>query len=252
MTNPMDLTGRTVLVTGASSGIGRGCAIVAAELGAKVVLTGRSQERLEETREQMSGASHAVVPFDLERVDDISGWMKEVASREGTLSGVVHAAGAQVTLPLRATTSTQVDGLFRINVTSGLMLAKGLRQKGVVADKASVVFIASIYAFTSKPAIAIYSGTKGALVSMTRSLALELARESIRVNCIAPGLVPSAIAAEMESMMTAEQFAEVQRSHPIGVGTPRDVGNAAAFLMADSGRWITGTTLVIDGGYTAQ
>ena len=249
----MSLEGRTVMVTGASSGIGRGCALVASELGARVVLVGRSEERLRETQSQLTGSGHAVVAYDLQQVDGIADWMKKGSGAYGELSGLVHAAGIQTTTPLRGLTPEQHASVMQVNVSAALFLTKGFRQRGVcAAGGGSVVYIASVVAFAAKPAIASYAASKGALVSMTRSLALELARESIRVNCVAPALVPSAIAEEMQKSMTAEQFEEVKRSHPLGVGTPRDVGNAVAFLLADSARWITGTTLVVDGGFLAQ
>ena len=253
MKSPMSLDGRTVMVTGASSGIGRGCAIVASELGARVVLVGRSQERLTETQSQLTGSNHVVAAYDLNQVDGVADWMKKGSATWGELSGLVHAAGIQVTTPLRGLSLEQHLSVMRVNLDAALFLTKGFRQKGVCSPAGgSIVYISSVTAFASKPAIPSYTASKGALVSMARSLALELARESIRVNCVAPALVPSTIAEEMQKSMTAEQFEEIKRSHPLGPGTPRDVGNAVAFLLAESGRWITGTTLVLDGGLLAQ
>ena len=243
------LANRTVMVTGASSGIGRGCAIVAAEQGARVVLVGRDDTRLRETESQLAGSGHIVAAYDLQKVEGIADWMKQFKE----LSGLVHAAGIQVTTPLRALTFEQHQSVMRVNLDAALFLTKGLRQRGVLAaNGGSVVYIASVMAFAGKAAIPSYTASKGALVSMARSLAMELARDNVRVNCVAPGLVPSAIADEMEKTMTADQFAEVKRAHPLGVGTPRDIGNAAAFLLSDAARWITGTTLAVDGGFLAQ
>ena len=245
---PVSLQGRTVMVTGASSGIGRGCAIVAAERGARVVLVGRSEERLRETQSQLTGAGHAVAAFDLNMAGGITDWMKQF--RE--LSGLVHAAGVQVTNPLRALTPEEHTTVMRVNVDSALFLTKAFRQRGVLAPSGgSVVFITSVMAFAGKAAITSYAASKGALVAMTKSLAVELGRERIRVNCIAPGQVPSGIADEMQKTMTPEQFEAIRQSHPLGFGEPRDVGNAAAFLLSDDARWITGTTLVADGGFLA-
>ena len=246
---PASLENRTVMVTGASSGIGRGCAVVAAELGARVVLVGRDEARLKETESQLKGSGHSVAAYDLQKVEGIADWMKQFKD----LSGLVHAAGMQVTTPLRALTYEQHASVMRVNLDAALFLTKGFRQRGVLAASGgSIVYIASVMAFAGKPAIPSYTASKGALVSMTRSLALELARDNVRVNCVAPGLVPSSIAEEMEKTMTTEQFEEVKRSHPLGVGTPRDVGNSVAFLLSDAARWITGTTLVADGGFLTQ
>ena len=237
------------MVTGASSGIGRGCAIVAASRGARVVLVGRDEGRLRETESQLAGSGHTVAAFDLQQTDAIVDWMKQFTE----LGGLVHAAGIQVTTPLRALTVEQHLSVMRVNLDAALFLTKGFRQRGVLASGGgSVVYIASVMAFAGKAAIPSYTASKGALVSMARALAIELARDNVRVNCVAPGLVPSAIADEMEKTMTAEQFAEVKRSHPLGVGKPEDVGNAVAFLLSDAARWITGTTLAVDGGFLTQ
>lgn len=237
------------MVTGASSGIGRGCAIVAASRGARVVLVGRDEGRLRETESQLAGSGHTVAAFDLQQTDAIVDWMKQFTE----LGGLVHAAGIQVTTPLRALTVEQHLSVMRVNLDAALFLTKGFRQRGVLASGGgSVVYIASVMAFAGKAAIPSYTASKGALVSMARALAIELARDNVRVNCVAPGLVPSAIADEMERTMTAEQFAEVKRSHPLGVGKPEDVGNAVAFLLSDAARWITGTTLAVDGGFLTQ
>jgi NAD(P)-dependent dehydrogenase (short-subunit alcohol dehydrogenase family) len=245
----VSLDNRTVVVTGASSGIGRGCAIVAAELGARVVLVGRDETRLRETESQLAGSGHLVAAYDLQKVDGIADWMKQF--RE--LSGLVHAAGMQVTQPLRALTVEQHASVMRVNLDAALFLTKGFRQRGVLSTNGgSIVYIASVMAFAGKPAIPSYTASKGALVSMARSLAVELAREKIRVNCVAPALVPSGIADEMQKTMTPEQFGTIRKSHPLGFGTPRDVGNAVAFLLSDSSRWITGTTLVTDGGFLTR
>lgn len=245
---PVSLEGRTVMVTGASSGIGRGCAIVAAERGARLVLVGRSEERLKETQSQLAGSGHSVAAFDLSDTGGIPDWMKQFKE----LSGLVHAAGVQVTNPLRALTPEEHSSVMRVNVDSALFLTKGFRQRGVLSPAGgSVVYITSVMAFAGKAAIASYSASKGALVAMTKSLAVELGREKIRVNCIAPGQVPSGIADEMQKTMTPEQFDAIRKAHPLGFGEPRDVGNAAAFLLSDDARWITGTTLVADGGFLA-
>lgn len=250
--NPMNLTGRTILVTGASSGLGKGIATGIAQLGARVILAGRDAERLAAARAGLAGEGHAVAPFDLAAVDQIPAWLRDLAQQYGPLHGLVHSAGVLATKPLRMQTPADWDSALRINVVAAGALAKGFRQKGVVAPPASIVLLSSVMGITGQPGQVIYSATKGALVAMTRSLALELARESIRVNCLAPAVVLAGMSEQLKQNVSAEQFEQITAMHPLGLGRAEDVAHAAAFLLADTARWITGTTLVVDGGYSAH
>ena len=252
MHNPMALDGRTVLVTGASSGLGRAISILVSKLGGRVVLVARSEHRLAETMSLLYGGEHRVEPFDLNQLDAIPGWMKKLASEVGALDGLVHSAGLHATLPLRVLKPSRLDELMKVNVSAAMALTKGFRQRGVRAEQGSVVYLASVAALAGSAGNAGYSATKGALVSMCRSLAVELATEQIRVNCLAPGWVPTELAAKAESKLEDAQLQAISDMHPLGLGRPDDVANAAAFLLADTGRWVTGQTLVIDGGYTAH
>lgn len=252
MLNPMELVDRTIMVTGASSGIGRETAILLSQLGARVVLVGRNRGELETTLSRLEGAGHVVAPFDLTSVDDIPRWMKELVPQSGALHGLVHSAGIQLTKPLRVVSSGDIDQVMTINVSAACGLVRGFRQKGVVAPPGSVVLLSSVSGIAGQPGNSVYSASKGALVALARSLALELAREKIRVNCVAPALVHTEMAEKMREALTPEQFDQIDKMHPLGIGLPRDVAHAIAFLLADTGRWITGTTLVVDGGYTAH
>lgn len=252
MHNPMALDGRTVLVTGASSGLGRAISILISRLGGRAVLVARNAERLEETRSLMQAGEHRIEQFDLTELDGISRWMKQLASEVGPLDGLVHCAGLHVTLPLRVLKPSRLEELMKVNVSAAMALTKGFRQRGVRAEQGSVVYLASVAALAGSPGNAGYSATKGALVSMCRSLAVELAPERIRVNCLAPGWVPTELAAKAEEKFDDRQLQTISEMHPLGLGRPDDVANAAAFLLAETGRWITGQTLVVDGGYTCH
>jgi NAD(P)-dependent dehydrogenase (short-subunit alcohol dehydrogenase family) len=250
--NPFSLAGRAVLVTGASSGIGRATAVALSEIGASVVLVGRNRDKLAETRSLLEGERHHVEPFDLNCTDELPQWMKGVAERHGPLSGLVHCAGAQVLMPLRMLKTKHLEDLFRINVVAGIMLAKGFRQKGVTPGAGAIVYVSSVMGEVGSPGRAAYCASKSALHSVTRSLALELAADNIRVNCVAPGAVQTDMIAEMQLSVGEAGLAQLARQHPLGLGTPRDVAFAIAFLIADTGRWITGSIQFVDGGYTAQ
>ena len=252
MINPMDLTGRTIVVTGASSGIGRETAILLSQLGARIVLIARDRGRLEQAREALTGSSHVIEALDLTELESVPPLMKRLAAELGPLHSLVHCAGGGTIKAVRFTEFSDFSKTIRTNLESGFALAKGFRQRGVCAPSSSIVFIASVAALAGFSGMADYSASKGGLVAMTRTLAVELAREGIRVNCVAPGWVKTELTRNAEESLSPEQQEEFRRKHLLGFGTPRDVSQAIAFLVADTGRWITGSTLVIDGGLTAQ
>jgi NAD(P)-dependent dehydrogenase (short-subunit alcohol dehydrogenase family) len=250
MLNLFDLSGRRYLVTGASSGIGRETAILLSQLGARVLAVGRDQERLERTLADLEGDGHAFESRDLAAAEDLPVWMKAKAADGGPFHGVVHSAGIVLQRPLRILKTTDIDQINSINVTAALMLAKGLRQKGVAAARSSLVLISSLAALKAQPSLVAYAASKGALISITRTLAVELARDGINVNCLCPGLVQTNMAHGLESIVTPERCEEIIKSYPLGLGTALDVAHAIVFLLADTARWITGATLVLDGGYS--
>jgi NAD(P)-dependent dehydrogenase (short-subunit alcohol dehydrogenase family) len=250
--NPLDLTGRTILVTGASGGIGRDTSVLLSELNAKLILTGRNEEKLKSTLAALSGHNHQVETVDLSVPDAVPQWVKSVVASSGPLHGLVHAAGRQATGALRMASGKSIEDLFKTNLYSAIMLAKGFCQKNCFVPGGSIVFISSVMGLVSKPGISLYSASKAALSGLSRSLALELAADRIRVNCIAPAFVETEMLEQLREMLLPEHFKTLEDAHPLGFGSPRDVANAAAFLLADTGRWITGTTLVVDGGYSAQ
>lgn len=252
MLNPLDMTGSTILVTGASSGIGRETAILLSRLGARVILVARSREKLEQTLGQLEGTGHGVEPFDLSQYEAVPQWMRGLASTRGLLNGLVHSAGVQITAPLKTLDPKQVEAMWRINVTSGVWLAKGFRQRGVNITGGCIVFLSSAAGLIGVAALSAYTASKGAIIALTRSLAMELAREGIRVNCVAPGWVRTEMTEEFAKRITEDSLAAIERNHPLGFGEPIDVANAVVFLLSSASHWITGTTLVVDGGLTAH
>jgi len=251
-TNPLDLAGRAILVTGASSGIGRETALLLSQLGAHLVLTGRNEEHLAETLQLLTGDGHRAEPFDLSATDEIPRWLKILGASSGPLNGLVHSAGIHKLRPVRTLRSQTVEDVMRINVGAAIGLAKGFCQKGVCAPGGSVVFLSSVAGLTGQAGLAAYAASKGAIVALTRALAVEFAAEHIRVNCVAPGIVTTEMGQSLLAKLTPEQGAALEAMHLLGFGRPRDVAYAIAFLLAETARWITGTVLVVDGGYTAQ
>jgi NAD(P)-dependent dehydrogenase (short-subunit alcohol dehydrogenase family) len=188
---------------------------------------------------------------DLAETEALPGWMKQLAAEHGPLSGVVHSAGIHAMRPVRFQSTEQFEEIQRINVTAALALSKGFRQKQVRTESGSLVFVASVMGLVAQPGVTAYCASKGALLSLTRSLALELAAEQIRVNAVAPGQVLTEMTLRQKEQLPADHFAAIEKMHPLGLGKPEDVANGITFLLSDAARWITGITLTIDGGYTA-
>jgi NAD(P)-dependent dehydrogenase (short-subunit alcohol dehydrogenase family) len=248
--NPMDLTGRRVLVTGASSGIGRATAQGLAALGARVIATGRDAGRLTATLETLSGAGHQAVAFDLSAIDAIAPFVQKIAT-EGALSGIAHCAGIQLGKPVRVTDQAFMDQMFRVNVESGIALARGFRQRGVAAAGASLVLLSSVSALVGQASNVVYCASKGAVLAATKALAVELMRDGIRVNAVLPALVETEMAERFRATMTEAQWQGYVAQYPMGIGKPQDIANAIGFLLSDASRWINGIGLVVDGGVLA-
>lgn len=250
--NPLDLSGRRVLVTGASAGIGRDVAVFLSSLNARLVLVGRNEDRLRQTLAIMRPDDHRVEPFDLTATEQIPDWLRRVTTDAGPLHGLVHAAGKQLTAPIRLLSVRSIDDIMKTNLHSAMMLARGFCASNCHAPHSSIVFLSSVMAIVGKPTISVYCASKAALIGFTKSLALELAADSIRVNCVAPAFVQTEMLDRLRQSLSPDQFTALEKAHPLGFGTPRDVSNAVAFLLADTSRWVTGSTLVVDGGYSIQ
>lgn len=243
--HPLDLAGRHCLVTGAASGIGRATAELFAALGASVSLVDCDEGPLRALADGLPNGPHACHVHDLADVDGIDGLVRGIVAGLGPLHGVVHAAGIQTVMPAKDLKPEAWRRILAVNTEAALALARNMARKRVCQGGGAVVFISSVMALA-------YAMSKSALHGLARSLALELAPQGTRVNCIAPGFVRTPMLARLERGWDAGQRDAVEALHPLGFGEPQDIAHAAAFLVAATGRWITGSVLVVDGGYLAK
>lgn len=248
--NPFSLQGQRILVTGATSGLGRAIALNCARMGAQVIGVGRDSDRLQATltalQDAAPGGAHSMVRADLTQAAERADLVASLSASE--LQGVVHSAGISRLSPVRMITEQHLREVQAINVDAPMLLTQALLKRNVVAAGGSMVFIASIAAHIGVPGVAAYSGTKAALLAMVRCLAMEVVKRQIRANCLSPALVETPL---LDATATVVGSLEQERgNYPLGFGKPEDVANAAVFLLSDASRWITGTTLVMDGGLT--
>jgi NAD(P)-dependent dehydrogenase (short-subunit alcohol dehydrogenase family) len=249
----LEFDGRWLVVSGASSGLGRAAAIELARRGARLILIGRHAGRLAETGGALGGAEHRVLELDLSRHDDIAPAIAAIHSDTGALYGLCHAAGVVQTRPLSTNTVDVVRSQLDINVLAGLELARAVCRRDLMASEGgSLVFISSIYGLVGMPGQIGYCATKGAIAAAVRAMAIEMARRNIRVNCISPGLVETRMTMAALGKLSTEHADKLKGAHPLGIGQPEDVAYAIAFLLSPANRWITGVDLPVDGGFTAQ
>ena len=247
------LSNKTILITGASSGIGRSCDVQCSKMGASLLLMGRNVDELNRTVSELQpGTKVEMIVADFSKMVDLELVIAEKILTIGKIAGFIHCAGVEKTLPLKKQTSEVFQSIFDINVFAGFELAKIISLKKYKAEKASFVFIASVAGMVGESGKTIYSASKGAVISGARSMSMELARSDIRVNSISPAMVKTPILEKMFDGIGEEASQNIIKKHPLGIGEPEDVANACVFLLSDAAKWITGTNLVVDGGYTAQ
>ncbi len=243
--NPFSLKGKTVLVTGASSGIGQATAVECAQMGAEVVITGRDTERLQATADLL-GNPKAQIVADLTSQEDV----ERLIAALPPLDGAVLCAGNSTTLPLQFGSREKFDEMFNVNFFAPVELLRLIYKKKVLQKGASVVLIASIGGTHSfMPGNGVYGASKAALNSLMKYAAREYASRKIRVNSICPGMVDTPLI--HRGTITEEQLAEDAKRYPLGrYGKPDDIANGAVYLLSDASSWLTGHDLVIDGGFS--
>jgi len=252
MDNPFSLKHKNILITGASSGIGRQCAISCSQMGANIILVDIDGEGLKKTLYLMKHNKHVQIEQDITDYYNIESHINNCVLQIGKIDGFIHSAGVEATFPLNTLKSGKFEKVYSVNVISAFNLARIISKRKYIGDKASFVFISSIMAEYGQPGKIAYCSSKGALSAGAKAMALELASKNIRVNSILPAMVKSEMSIALLESLSLEARQDIEAMHPFGIGDVTDVANACVFLLSDASRWITGTNLIVDGGYSAR
>lgn len=243
--NPFSLEGKTILVTGASSGIGRAVAVECSKSGAKVIATGRSEERLSNTLNQLEGNGHMIISADL--IEDES--LENLTNQLPMLNGIVHSAGISKRLPLKFISRETLENLHKVNFLAPLLLTQKIYKKRLLIPESSLVFISSVAVNYATTGSIMYMSSKGALNSFVKGLAYEVASAKIRANIIQPGMINT----DLSPILSDEDKLKDLVNYPLNrYGNPVEIAYAAVYLLSDTTKWITGTVLTIDGGLTLR
>ena len=243
MYNPFSLEEKKILVTGASSGIGRATAIECSKMGARLVLTARNEKRLKETLSLLKGEGHQYIVTDLSNEEEID----QLVSKIDSINGVVNNAGFNIVKILPFIKSEDLNKMLKINLEAPILLTNQLVKKKKIEKDSSIVFVSSIGKFIAALGNCMYSTTKGGLSAFMKNAALDLASKKIRCNAVLPGMVETPLILEKE--ITEELLDADRKLYPLKrFGNPEEIAYAIVFLLSDASSWMTGTEIVIDGG----
>lgn len=239
------------MITGASSGIGEATAVACDQQGATLLLLGRNEERLHGTLSKLSNRNHRMLSIDLTDFENLTNQLSAFLKDVSVIDGMVHAAGVTSTYPFRLFKPEQLENILKVNVQSAFYLTKLVLPR-LNKQASSLVFISSIMARVGETAKTMYAMSKGAVSAGAKSLAIEYASRNVRVNTVAPGIVNTPMTANATYKTNEKLLAETLAKYPLGFGEPEDVAHSCVFLLSDASRWVTGTEIIIDGGYSAK
>lgn len=243
----LDLQGKNILVTGASSGIGKDIAILLSKLGARLIITGRDHDRLNQTAALLDNqGTHLAVIADMDAETDIKALVEKVEK----LDGAVFCAGIIDYSPVKFLSKEKTNKVLSVNFVSQVLLTQGLLKEKKIAKQSSLVYISSVSSKLGVAGTAVYAASKAALSAFAKVLATELAGQRIRVNSLSPGIVKTPMTDGADSAISSDDMKEDEKKYPLGYGSTIDVANYVAFLLSDNSPWITGSDLVMDGGFT--
>lgn len=246
--NPFSLVGKTILITGASSGIGRATAIECSKLGATCIITGRNEERLNGTLAQMAGEGHQIAVCDLDNSSAIDAMVDSLP----ILNGLVNNAGFNIVAPVQFIKEDDLKKILQTNTIAPIILLQKLLKKKKITKGASIVFTSSLAGIgINSPGNNMYSATKGAISAFVRNAAIDLAPKKIRVNAVCPGMVHTQLIDH--GTYSEEQLQENMKKYPLGRwGEPNDVAHAMIYLLSDASSWVTGINMILDGGVSIR
>jgi NAD(P)-dependent dehydrogenase (short-subunit alcohol dehydrogenase family) len=249
MTNPMELSGKKILITGASAGIGRATSILLSELEAQIIMVARREEQLKETLAKLNGKGHSYYCYDLKDINGIENMINIIISDNGSIDGFVHSAGIGNTRPLKMMKHTFVKDVMEINFYSFIEIARCITKKNNYNAGLSMVGISSVSSLQGNQSKTAYCASKAAMDAAIRCMAKELAPKKIRVNSVMPGLIKTDIFdAFLDKGADSEDVKHVMARQYLGIGEPKDVANMVAYLISDASKFITGTSIAVDGG----
>lgn len=243
--NPFSLKDKTILITGASSGIGREIAIQTAKSGASLLITGRNKERLDETLALIGSGNHKAIPADLSTTDGIN----QLVHALPALDGVAHSAGIIKRVPLKLISEKNLNELMQINFMAPALLTRAIYKQKLLREEASIVFISSVASSFASLGNIMYMASKGAINSFMKGIAFELSTSGIRANAIQPGMIKT----HLTTAIPDEEIQKDIQRYPLGrYGKPEEVAFAAIYLLSDATKWMTGSILTLDGGLTLR
>lgn len=244
LNNPFSLSGKHIFVTGASSGIGRAIAVRCSEMGANMIITGRNEERLQQTYDMLdANGCHQSIVCDISNLDNIEALVDKLP----ILDGLVMDAAIFDTTIVRHLKREKMEQMFQTNTFSNITLVQILLKKKKINNGGSIIFISSVASNRPYKGNALYSATKGAINSFSKVLAVELGNQKIRVNCIHPGIIKKDIAPATR-VVTTEELNKEEARYPLGFGTVDDIAYTSVFLLSDVSKWMTGSDIIVDGG----
>jgi len=248
------LQNKNILITGASSGIGKECAFRCYEEGAKVHLLGRNERSLKEIYAQLNDNNNSISILDLQDFERYQNIIESIVTKHGKIDGFIHSAGYQITLPISAMNYQMYLDIFSVNTISAFEFIRLLSKKNYSnLSGMSIVLIASIMSVLADTALTAYCASKSALVGGAKALALELANKGIRINCISPGtLADTAMTDNLKKQISEEEFHRIEQEYPMGLGSTKDISSLCLFLLSDESKWITGQNIIVDGGLSVR
>jgi NAD(P)-dependent dehydrogenase (short-subunit alcohol dehydrogenase family) len=244
--DPFTLAGKSILITGASSGIGRATAVACSKRGATLIVSGRDQARLDETLRSLEGSEHRAISADLTDPDQ----RLKLADATGPIDGLFFSAGVASSAPFRLVSEKHIRALMAIDFEAPVLLTQRLLLKKQIRPGGSIVYNTAGSARNSPMGASMYSAAKAGLYAAARSLALEVARDRIRVTCLQLGYVKTALLDKVGG--TGVDLDARDELTPLGLGDPADAANAAVFLLSDASRWISRTAITVDGGVSIR